>query len=109
MSHSERDNDLRKMRQLAHAKSALIPTPCSLEDAERIMRSAAYVKLQMDFDLLFAKYGFNAEIFKGNERAGSKRAVTRKIKDAVRRNEKRSEKQSARRELAGPIEGTSDA
>ncbi|OYU45485.1 MAG: hypothetical protein CFE44_07265 [Burkholderiales bacterium PBB4] len=109
MGHSERDKDLRKMRQLAHAKSALIPKPCPLEDADRIMRSAAYVKLQTDFDRLFAKYGFNAEIFKDNERAGSKRTVTRKIKNAVRRSEKRSEKQIARRGLTGPIEGTGDA
>ena len=63
------------------------------------MRSPEYLALQAEFNRLFEKYGFNPEIFKENERAGSKRAVTRKIKDAIRRNEKRSEKQSLSREL----------
>ncbi|UYK65764.1 hypothetical protein NG831_16485 [Xanthomonas sacchari] len=52
--------------------------------------------LQADFDCLFEKYRSNPEIFKGNERSGSKRAVTRKIEDAVKRSDKRSEKQRAR-------------
>jgi hypothetical protein len=109
MSHSARDNDFRKLRQLSHAKSALIPIGCSLEDAERIMQSPAYLELQAGFDRLLAQYGFNPEIFKDNERAGSKRAVARKIKDATRRNEKRSEKQRARRDLREPALGASDA
>ena len=66
----------------------------------RIMRSPAYLALQTEFDRLFKKYGLNPKIFKDNERAGSKRLVTRKIKDAVKRGEKRSEKQRERASLA---------
>ena len=100
MSHSQRDGDLRKLRQLSQAKGALIPVPCAAEVAERIRRSPAYAALQAEFDCLFAKYGSNPEIFKDNERAGSKRGVTRKIKDAVHRSQKRSEKQAARLQAA---------
>lgn len=73
------------------------------------MRSPDYLALQAGFDRLFAKYGYNPEIFKDNERAGSKRAVTRKIKIATRRNDKRSEKQRARRDLHMPSQSESDA
>ncbi|WP_162615854.1 hypothetical protein [Solilutibacter oculi] len=101
MSRSQRDSDIRKLRQLSQAKSALIPVPCLAVEVERIRRSPAYTKLQADFDRLFAKYGSNPDIFKENERAGSKRGVTRKIKDSLRRSQKRSEKQTLRLE-AGP-------
>jgi hypothetical protein len=98
MSRSERDSDIRKLRRLSQAKNALVPTPCSAQEAERVRCSAAYQALQSAFDELFAKYGSNPEIFKDNERAGSKRAVTRKIKNAVRRGAKRSAKQRLRLE-----------
>lgn len=109
MSHSDRDSDVRKLRQLARAKSALIPQPCSAEEVERIKRSPAYLALQADFDRLFEKYGFNPDIFNDNERSGSKRAVTRKIKDAVKRSSKRSDKQRVRRDLQSPDGKASDA
>ena len=109
MSHSKRDSDLRKMRQLAQAKSALIPQPCPSEEVEKIRLTPAYVALQADFDRLFAKYGFNPDIFKDNERAGSKRVVTRKIKDVVKRNDKRSEKQCVRLDLLEPTGDVNDA
>jgi hypothetical protein len=102
MSRSERDSDIRKLRQLSQAKSSLIPRPCSTEEVGRIMRSAAYQAMQLEFDRVFAKYGSNPEIFKDNERASSKRSVTRKIKSAVTRSNKRSAKQLLRGELAAP-------
>jgi hypothetical protein len=73
------------------------------------MRSAPYQALQREFDRLFAKYGSNPDIFKDYERSGSKRAVTRKIKDAVRRNDKRSSKQRLRSELVPPTGDVGDA
>ena len=109
MSHSDRDSDIRKLRQLSHAKKSLIPQSCSAEDAERVMCSPDYLALQMEFDCLFAKYGSNPDIFKDNERAGSKRAVARKIKDAVKRSDKRSEKQRVRISLQSSDSSLSDA
>lgn len=110
MSHSERDNDIRKLRQLFRAKSALVPVPCTLEQCERIYRSPAYRRLQAEFEQLFSKYGFNPDIFKDNERAGSKRDVTKKIKDALRRKTKRSSKQrlGLRREVSAQINVNDD-
>lgn len=109
MSHSTRDIDLRRMRQLARAKSELIPKPCSADVADSIMRSPAYSELQAKFDQIFAKYGCNPSIFHDSERAGSKRAVGRKIKEAARRNEKRAEKQRARRDILQPPNDSSVA
>lgn len=99
MSRSTRENDIRKLRKLGQAKSALIPLPCPSERVAEIIGTPAYMALQQEFDRLFVKYGCNPDIFKDNERAGSKRVVTKKIKDAIRRSDKRSEKQSMRNEV----------
>lgn len=91
MSTSARDKDIWRLRQIHQKKSALFPSPCPPDEESRIRNSQEYLQLQSEFDAIFAKYGFNPEIFK--ERAGSKRGVLQKIKNAIRRNEKRSLKQ----------------
>lgn len=99
MSTSERDRDLWKLRQLTKAKNALFAVPCSPEQEAAVRKSARFIALQAEFDALFQKYGNNSSIFKENERAGSKRNVTKKIKDAVTRSAKRSAKQKQRSEI----------
>ncbi len=73
------------------------------------MRSADYVAMQAEFDQLFAKYGSNPNIFKDNERAGSKRSVAKKIKQAVKRSDKRSARNRLHSELSSPIGETRDS
>ncbi len=104
MSTSERDKDLWKLRQLTKAKNELFTYPCSQEEAAAVRGSARFVALQAEFDALFQKYGNNPSIFKDNERAGSKRGVTKKIRAAVNRGAKRSEKQKQRTEAAKQLE-----
>lgn len=104
-----RDNDICKLRQLWQAKNALIPKPCSSVEVERIYRSTEYRTLQLEFDRLFTTYGYNPEIFKDNERAGSKRDSTRKIKSVLKRGEKRSVKQRLRGEIVPPPSRENDA
>jgi hypothetical protein len=94
MGTSERDKDLWKLKQLHQAKSALFPIPCTPAEESRVRNSAEFLQLQAEFDAIFAKYGFNPDIFK--ERSGSKRDVLLKIKDAVRRSKKRSAKNQER-------------
>jgi hypothetical protein len=101
MSTSERDNDLWQLRQLHLQRSALFPVPCTPEEESRIRSSDDYLRIQAEFDAIFSKYGFNPNIFK--ERAGSKRGVLAKIKDAVRRNAKRSSKQKERQKVQSEL------
>ena len=97
MGTSERDKDLWKLKQLHQAKSALFTLPCTPTEESRVRNSEEFLRLQAEFDSIFAKYGFNPEIFK--ERSGSKRDVLLKIKDAVRRSKKRSSKHKERADI----------
>jgi hypothetical protein len=109
MSHSQRDSDIWKLRQLSQAMHVQFPQPCSAEEVNRIMQSPAYVELKSEFDRIFSKYGFNPNIFKDNERAGSKRSVTRKIKTSLKRTKKHSEKQSFNAEISAELGDTDGA
>lgn len=99
MSASQRDQDIRKLRQIAKAKNALFNRPCSIAEESAVRMSAPFLALQTEFDSLFRRYGNNPSIFKEDERAGSKRQVAKKIKDAVKRSSKRSLKQEHQTEL----------
>jgi hypothetical protein len=99
MSASQRDKNIRKLRQIAKAKKALFNRPCSVAEEAVVRLSAPFVALQTEFDSLFQRYGNNPSIFKDDERAGSKRKVMKKIKDAVKRSGKRSLKQIHQTEL----------
>jgi hypothetical protein len=106
MGTSERDKDLWKLKQLHQEKSALFTVPCTPAEESKVRNSDEYRRIQAEFDTIFAKYGFNPEIFK--ERSGSKRDVLLKIKDAVRRNEKRSSKHKELANIKSELDGDSD-
>ncbi|MCZ8257393.1 MAG: hypothetical protein O9327_17215, partial [Polaromonas sp.] len=73
------------------------PAPTAAPAAGR--GSPRVMALQAEFDVLIQKYGNNPYIIKDSERVGSKRVVTKKIRAAVDRNKKRSEKQRTRTEV----------
>jgi hypothetical protein len=109
MSHSERHDDLRRLRELKSAMNALIPVPCSIAEVEAIRQTADYRTLEIEFDRIFAKYGFNSAIFKDSERAGSKRNAARQIKRYAKRSAKRAENLRALGEINLDIGGLDDA
>ena len=96
MSHSERDDDLRRLRELKNAMNALIPVPCSIAEDQGIRQTPSYRMLEVEFDRIFGKYGFNPSIFKDSERAGSKRNAAKQIKQSAKRRELRAVVRSVR-------------
>lgn len=87
------------MRLLTKAKNELFTYPCSKEEAVAVRGFTRFMAVQAEFDVLIQKYGNNPYIIKDSERAGSKPVVTKKIRAAVDRNKKRSEKQRTRTEV----------
>ncbi|MEZ4404912.1 MAG: hypothetical protein R3A52_00260 [Polyangiales bacterium] len=99
MSQSNRDRDLRRLRQLAKARNALFPRPCSRQEEAAVRGSAEFRALQAEVDALLAKYAHNASLNSHGDRANSRRDAARRRKEAARRRVKRSMKQEERAEV----------
>lgn len=102
MSLSKRDRDLRKLRQLAKARNALFPGPCSRQEEAAVRGSAEFRALQAEYDALAIKYTYNeynAFLNINNYRDNSRRNATKRRKEAARRSAKRTAKQKSRAEV----------
>jgi hypothetical protein len=98
MSDSRRNKDFFRLRMLSKRMSALLPSIASLDELpvqsfERTSRE--YQALEVEFDRIWAKYGFKSMVMDRRRRCSTRRG-NQQFQRAVSRSAKRSEKDKLR-------------